>query len=65
LERKKVRIWVVPEFKRDMKEAAAKRDTSILNLTESLSKSNKLCIFEDKVIPKKREKRGFFDELKF
>lgn len=55
---RKVRIWVDEDFKRQLKEEAARQDKSILELTKFFSKADTLG--QDYEQKKKKFRMGFF-----
>jgi len=65
MERRKSRLWVDPKFKMVLKTEAAKRDTSILNLTKSMAETKELSLFEKAKEEKKKGKRSLFDGIRF
>jgi len=55
------RIWVSEQFKRKIKSEASQRGLSILEFTDNIAKTN--TSIEDFLLPKKKNKRGIFDNV--
>jgi hypothetical protein len=65
MEQRKVRVWVDPKFKMELKKEAATKETSILNYTKFLAQKEENLFFEDTKELKKKKRGSLFENMRF